>query len=214
MSKFDVNGDGKVDYKDLIAAVTKALDLNGDGEVNLQDALWGASIVGATAANVAAVGYLSGAALVSATSTAMGSTLAATGGSIAGAFTGISLGTTTVGALSVINLGSMIVVKSTLAQVVNTSAAAAVTSISTTATVAAEAASGFIAGLPIVQTSAIASLEKTGEIIVLGGFPIGIHAAIAAGLITLVICAGVVYYLRTKEQFTDEELGQLSDLDG
>ena len=214
MSKFDVNGDGKVDYKDLIAAATKALDLNGDGEVDLKDALWGASIVGATATTAAAAGYLSGAALVSATSTAIGTTLVATGGSLAGALAGLSIGTTTFGALSVVNLGPMIVIKSTLAQVVNSSTVGAITSISTAASVAAEAATGFIAGLPIVQTTAIATLEKTGEIIVLGGFPIGIHAAIAAGIITLVICGGVVYYLRTKEQFTDEELGQLSDLDG
>ena len=88
----------KVDYKDLIAAATKALDLNGDGEVNLKDALWGASIVGATATTAAAAGYLSGAALVSATSTAIGTTLVATGGSLAGALAGISIGTTTFGA--------------------------------------------------------------------------------------------------------------------
>ena len=60
MSKFDVNGDGKVDYRDVLAAVGKALDLNGDGEVNLRDALWGASVVGASATTAGAAGYLSG----------------------------------------------------------------------------------------------------------------------------------------------------------
>ena len=77
-----------------------ALDLNGDGEVNLKDALW-VSIVGATATTAAAAGYLSGAALVSATSTAIGTTLVATGDHSQAPY-GISIGTTT-GALSVVN---------------------------------------------------------------------------------------------------------------
>ena len=46
------------------------MDLNGDGEVNLKDALWGASAIGVSAGAAAATGYLSGAALVSATSSA------------------------------------------------------------------------------------------------------------------------------------------------
>lgn len=212
MSKFDVNGDGKVDYKDILEAAKKAMDLNGDGEVNLKDALWGASAIGVSAGAAAAAGYLSGAALVSATSSAMGATLVATGGSIAGALAGISLGTTTVGALSVVNLGQMVVVKSAFAQVVNTSAAAAITSATTAVSVAAEAASGYVSGLPVIKSAAIASLEKSGEVVLVAGTPIGLHAAIAAGLVALVVCGGIVYYLRTKQTLSNTELERLSQL--
>ena len=214
MSKFDVNGDGKVDYRDVLAAVGKTLDLNGDGEVNLRDALWGASVIGASATTAAAAGYLSGAALVSATSSAISATLVATGGSIAGALAGISLGTTTVGALSVVNLGNMVVVKSVIASVVNSTAATAIASGATTVSVATEAATGFIAGSPIVKSCALAVLEKGGEVVVISGVPIGIHVAIAAGLITLVICAGIVYFLRNDQEFSDTELQELSELEG
>jgi hypothetical protein len=214
MSKFDVNGDGKVDYKDILAAAKKAMDLNGDGQVNLKDALWGAGVIGASAGAAATAGYLSGAALVSATSSAIGGTLVATGGSIAGALAGISIGTTTVGALSVVNLGQMVVVKSAFAQVVNASAAAAITSATTAVSVAAEAASGYVGGLPVIKTAALAALEKSGEVIVIAGVPIGIHAAIAAGLVTLVICAGVVYFLRSEQTLSDAEMSELSQLEG
>lgn len=214
MSKFDVNGDGKVDYKDILAAAKKAMDLNGDGQVNLKDALWGVGVIGTSAGAAAAAGYLSGAALVSATSSSIATTLVATGGSIAGVFAGISLGTTTMGALSVVNLGQMVVIKSAIAQVVNTSAVAAITSSTTAASVAVEAASGYISGLPIMKSAALAVLEKSGEVIVIAGVPIGLHVAIAAGLVTLVICAGVVYFLRSEQTLSDAEMSELSQLDG
>jgi hypothetical protein len=214
MSKFDVNGDGKVDYKDAIAAAKKVLDLNGDGTVNLKDALWGAGIIGAGATSAATAGYLTGAALVTATSTAIGSTIAATGGSIAGVLAGTTLGTSTVGSLLIHNLGSVVIVKSAIAQVVNTSVVSGITSVTTAMTVAAEAATGYISGLPVIKSAAVGILQAKGEVILIAGAPIGIHAAIAAGLVMLVICAGVVYFLRNKQDLTDQELEQLSSLEG
>ena len=59
MSKFDVNDDGKVDYRDILAAALKVLDLDGDGEVTLKDAIRGASVMGASAGAAATAGYIS-----------------------------------------------------------------------------------------------------------------------------------------------------------
>tara|TARA_B100000780_G_scaffold50441_1_gene31289 strand:+ start:165 stop:809 length:645 start_codon:yes stop_codon:yes gene_type:complete len=214
MSKFDLNGDGKVDYKDALAAVKKVLDLNGDGTVNLKDVLWGVGVIGTGTTAAATAGYLTGAALVTATSTAIGSTIAATGGSIAGVLAGTSLGTSTMGSLVIHNLGSVVIVKSAIAQVVNTSVVSGIASVTTAMTVAAEAATGYISGLPIIKSAAVAILQAKGEVIVIAGVPIGIHAAIAAGLVTLVLCAGVVYFLRNQQDLTDQELEELSSLEG
>lgn len=210
MSKFDLNGDGKVDYRDALSL----FDFNGDGSVDLKDFLFGVTAVGATAATSAAAGYLAGTALVSATASSIASTLLAAGGSVAGALSGLALGTSTCGMLSITNLGSCVIVKSAVATVVNANIAAGVTSVLTTATVAAEAATGFVAGLPVIQSIATTSLASAGKVIVIGGVPIGITAAIAAGIVTMVVIAGVAYFLRNECEFSREDLETLGTLDG
>ena len=213
MSRLDINGDGKVDYKDALAAANEILDINGDGSVDLKDAIMGLKVALASGGTAGTAGLAHGAYLVASTASSIGATLAATGGSIAGAISGITAGTTTMGALSIANLGSVVVVQSAVAQMVNTGVATAITSATTTAAVAAEAASGYIAGLPIIKSAAAGILSKTGQVVVISGVAIGIHAAIAAGVISLVVCLGVVYFLRSNQEFSQDELEELAELE-
>ncbi|MFG6599947.1 MULTISPECIES: EF-hand domain-containing protein, partial [unclassified Sulfitobacter] len=77
---FDVNGDGKVDYKDFVDGARKlgskaipsraTFDANGDGKIDYKDAVVGAKIAGAAvvgAGTTLAAGAYGGALIVSGT---------------------------------------------------------------------------------------------------------------------------------------------------
>lgn len=62
---------------------------------------------------------------------------------------------------------------------------------------ASEIATGTIANLPIVKASATAIGVAKGEVFVIGGIAFSVQAAIIMGLISVVVIAGVTYWVYT-----------------
>ena len=191
-SKFDLNGDGKVDYKDAIVA---------------------AKFVGAVAAGVGtslAAGAYGGALTVSGTATAIATGITASVGATAGAFTGALLGATTTSTFVAVKAasGTMIVAAHSAAAftpglVSAFSAVASIGSAMNTAVVAN------IAGLPVIEAIAINTGLTKGSLVLIGGVPILREAAIAAGLIVLVIVGGYAYIMLTDAADKKLEMAQI-----
>jgi len=63
-----------------------------------------------------------------------------------------------------------------------------------------ELAAGKIAGLPIVKSAATSIAVANGEVIVIGGIAFSVQAAIALGLISVVVVGGFAYWLYNGEE--------------
>ena len=183
------------------------LDVNGDGKINSRDAVAAGKIAAAAAAGVAStafIGMVVGNAIVAAKAAAIAKTVAAIAGAGAGVAFGGILGTSTAVTITkgvtLINGGSMALISTTSTAVTSiSSAVVAKTSALTTAGAwAAEASTGYIAGLPIIEKVAVAKEVKEGSVVIIGGKVIGVKAAIASGLIAAIVVAGVVYYVAIK----------------
>ena len=198
------------------AEASHFLDLNGDGKVDYEDALHALKIAGvtvsaaATAVGVtAATSAAAGAALVSSTAASMGTSIAAAGGAVVGTVAGLSAGTSTIGVINVVQVGSAMLVESATLSSVSSGVVGAWAGTTSAFAASAEIASGYIAGLPIVKAAAVSSLKSAGEVVVIGGIVFSVKAAIATGLVMAVLAAGVVYYVLTKEAEEKIESGTL-----
>ena len=187
-------------------AVSSRFDLNGDGAVDLKDLAYAAKVAGVTvSAAAAAVGVTAaasaaaGAALVSTKAASLGAGIAAAGGAVVGTAAGFSAGTTSFGLISVTEIGSALLIETIAFKSVSTAAVSAWASTTTAVAATAEVASGYIAGLPIVKSAALASLKASGEVVMIGGIPFGVNTAIVAGIVTAVVVGAVVFYLLTDE---------------
>lgn len=197
LSMLDLNGDGKIDRKDLYYAMKVA----------------GISVSGAAAAvGVTAVASATaGAALVSATASSIGTAVAVAGGTLAGAVAGLYAGTSSFVLIHAVKIGSVLFVESAVVTSVSSATVLAWTSVTGAAAAALEIASGTIAGLPIVKAIALTSLEASGQVIVIGGVAFSTNVAIASGAVLAVVAAGVVYYVLTKEGQEKLESNELED---
>ena len=63
---------------------------------------------------------------------------------------------------------------------------------------AAEASTGFIAGLPVVQSIALKSALDTGQVVLVNGTLYSVSTAMSLGLIAAIVVAGVIYYVAIK----------------
>ena len=181
----DLNGDGKIDRKDLYHAMKVA-------GISVSAA---AAAVGVTAVASATAG----AALVSATASSIGTTVAVASGTIVGAAAGLYAGTSSFLLIHAVKIGSVMFVESAIFSSVSYGTVLAWSSVTGAAAAALEIASGTIAGLPIVKAAALTALEASGQVIVIGGVAFSTTVAIASGAILAVVAAGVVYYVLTKE---------------
>ena len=182
------------------------LDLNGDGKIDRKDLYYAMKVAGiSVSAGAAAVGVTAvasataGAALVSATASTIGTSIAVASGTIVGAAAGLYAGTSSFLLIHAVKIGSVIFVESAVVTSVSSATVLAWTSVTGAAAAALEIASGTIAGLPIVKAAALTALEASGQVIVIGGVAFSTPVAIASGAILAVVAAGVVYYILTKE---------------
>jgi hypothetical protein len=192
---------------------SKALDVNGDGSLDLADVKAAGRVVAdngvaisgtvgaavTVAAGSAAAGAAVGSAIVGAKAAAIGSAVATAAGATAGVVGGLWAGTATIPGLLVTQIGSLIIVESATLVTVSAPVVAAWTSTATVASAAAEAATGFVAGLPVVKSAAAYSAKAAGDIVMIGGVAFSVKAAIVAGLVLAVVIGGVAYYVLTKE---------------
>jgi hypothetical protein len=185
-SVLDVNGDGVVDYRDAIAAakVASAVTL-GAGATVAAGAIAGSTIVSAGAA-----------AIVSAGAAAIATKIAMVSGAAAGAFIAGTFGATTAVSYTMVQVGSIVVCGSS-----------AVTSVSGPLLAAAAGAgswvgqitTGKIAGMTIIKSVALSNAVAAGEVLIIGGIPIGVTAALTTGLIAILIVGAFAYYVLTKD---------------
>ena len=185
LGMLDLNGDGKIDRKDLYHAMKVA-------GISVSAA---AAAVGVTAVASATAG----AALVSATASSIGTTVAVASGTIVGAAAGLYAGTSSFLLIHAVKIGSVMFVESAVVTSVSSTTVLAWTSATGAVAAALEIASGTIAGLPIVKAAALTALEASGQMIVIGGVAFSTSVAIASGAILAVVAAGVAYYVLTKE---------------
>ena len=66
-----------------------------------------------------------------------------------------------------------------------------------------------VAGLPIIKSIAISNAIAANEIVMIAGIPMAVNAALAAGLIAIVIVGAYAYYVLTKDAIktVEEEPG-------
>jgi len=197
LGMLDLNGDGKIDRKDLYHAMKVA-------GITVSA---GAAAVGVTAAASATAG----AALVSSTASTIGTSIAVAGGTIAGAAAGLYAGTTSFVLIHAVKIGSVLFVESAVVSSVSSATVLAWSSVTGAAAAALEIASGTIAGLPIVKAAALSALQASGQVIVIGGVAFSTNVAIASGAVLAVVAAGVVYYVLTKEGQEKLESNQLEE---
>jgi hypothetical protein len=187
--------------KSAKSSLISGLDVNGDGVVDHRDALVAAKIAGATAVGAGATALASasaGSMIIATGAAAVASKVAAISGAAAGAFLAVTLGSTTTAAFGIFHVGStLIVASSSVTTAVGAKLAAAAAG---SGALIGQAASGTIAGLPIIQKVSLANAVAANEVIVVAGIPMGVTAAIAAGVVAIVIIAGYAYYLLTKDR--------------
>lgn len=187
---------------------SKTLDLNGDGVVDHRDAVVAAKIIGAAAAGVGSTALASaaaGSAIVATGASAVAAQVTALAGAAVGAFVAATLGTSTA-AMSIVALGptSLFIGTVSVTTAVSTKVLAASAA---TGALVGQLANGTLAGLPVIQQIALSSAISANEIVLVAGVPMGVSAALAAGLIAIVIVGGYAYYLLTKDRLSEEDLG-------
>lgn len=189
--------------KNIAGNMSGVLDVNGDGVVDYLDAIAAAKIAGSVVAGAgatAAAGALAGSTIVATGAAAIAAKVAFLAGAAAGAFIAGTLGASTVVSACIIDLGSVVIIGSST---VTTISAPLVAAASTASGWLAQVATGKVAGMAIIQQVALSQAVTAGEVIVIAGVPIGVSAAIATGLIAIVIVAGYAYYLLTKDAISD-----------
>ena len=185
--------------KKAAKAAANVLDVNGDGVIDHRDAVAAAKIAGAVtvgAGATAAAGAIAGSTIVTTGATAIAAKVAMLGGAAAGAFIGATLGATTTITAGIVQIGSTVVVGSSSVTSVSAPLLAAAAS---TGSWAAQLATGKIADMAIIKSVALSKAVTAGEVVVIGGVPMGVAAAIAAGLIAILIVGAYAYYILTKD---------------
>lgn len=210
---FDVNGDGKVDYKDFIDGARKlgskaipsksTFDANGDGKIDYKDAVVGAKIAGAAvvgAGTTLAAGAYGGALIVSGTASSIATGIVGAAGATAGAFTGTLLGTATTSTFLAMKTasGALIIVSETAAAI-SPGLVSAFSAVGSGAGAMNSALVAKIAGLPVIEALAVNAGVSKGALIVIAGIPVAREMAIAVGLISIVIVGGYAYFLLNKD---------------
>jgi Dockerin type I domain len=217
----DVNGDGKVDYKDVVEAAKKigskaipsksAFDANNDGVVDYKDALVGVKIAGAavlgTGATLAAGAY-GGALIVSGGATAIATGVVGAAGAAVGAFTGVILGTATTSTFIAMKTasGALIIVSETAAAV-SPGLISAFSAVGSSVGAMNSTLVAKVAGLPVIEALAVNAGVSKGALVMIFGIPVAREVAIAAGLISVVIIGGYAYLLLNKGVEKDEVAG-------
>ncbi|WP_170624661.1 MULTISPECIES: dockerin type I domain-containing protein [unclassified Ruegeria] len=208
----DVNGDGKVDYKDFVHAAKKigskaippksAFDANNDGVIDHRDALIGAKIAGAAvvgAGATLAAGAYGGALIVSGTATTIATGIVSVAGAAAGGFTGAILGTATTSTfLAMKSASGAIIIVSETAAAVSPGLVSAFSALGSSVGAMNSAVIAKVAGLPVIEALALNAGVSNGALVMIFGIPIAREVAIAAGLISLVIVGGYAYLLLNK----------------
>lgn len=217
---FDVNGDGSVDYHDIISAAQKTVnaitpskntfDINGDGVVDINDALDAARITGATIAGIGvtfSVGAVAGSILVTGKATAIAAVVASSIGAAAGAGFGAIFATTSTVSWGAVQLasGSWILATKT---VVATSPAfvTAMSSIGSLATATSSGVVKTVAGFPVIQSAAVKSLISSKQVLLIAGIPVAREVALASGLVALVVVGGYAYYVLTRKRINKADV--------
>jgi hypothetical protein len=126
------------------------------------------------------------------------------GGAAAGAFIGATFGSSTAVSAAVIHYGSAVVVGSSSVTSISAPLLAAAAS---TGSWAAQIATGKIADMAILKSVALSKAVAAGEVVIIAGVPMGVTAAIAAGLIAIVIVGAYAYYILTKDAVPKEQEG-------
>lgn len=179
------------------------LDVNGDGVIDHRDAVAAAQIAGSAIVGIGATvaaGAVAGSAIVATGATAIAAKVTFMAGAAAGAFIAGTLGASTVVTACVFDFGSLVIIGSSS---VTSISAPLVAAASTAGGWVAQAATGKVAGMAIIQKVALTQAVTAGEVVVIAGVPIGVTAALAAGIIAIVIVAGYAYYLLTKDAIGD-----------
>lgn len=210
---FDVNGDGKVDYKDFIDGARKlgskaipskaTFDANGDGKIDYKDAVLGAKIAGAAvvgAGTTLAAGAYGGALIVSGTASSIATGIVGAAGATVGAFTGTLLGTATTSTFLAMKTasGALIIVSETAAAI-SPGLVSAFSAVGSGAGAMNSALVAKIAGLPVIEALAVNAGVSKGALIVIAGVPVAREVAIAVGLISILIVGGYAYFLLNRE---------------
>ena len=177
---FDINGDGSVDRKDFWAA-TKIIGAAG----------FGAWFTASSAATAGATIVASGAASIASTAA---TTIGLTGGIVLGTV----FGKTTVAMTAITKVGGLLIAETAVASTISGAVIAKTTALTTAAAWAAEASTGFIAGLPVVQSIALKSALDTGQVVIVNGTLYSVSTAMSLGLIAAIVVAGVIYYVAIK----------------
>lgn len=194
--------------KKAASAAANMLDVNGDGVIDHNDAIAAAKIAGAATLGVgatAAAGAISGSTIIATGATAIASKVAMVGGAAAGAFIAGTFGATTTITAGIFHYGSVVVVGSSAVTSVSAPLLAAAAS---TGSWAAQVATGKIADMAIIQSVALSKAIAAGEIVMIAGVPMGVTAAVAAGLIAIVIVGAYAYYVLTKDAIGAEDQEQ------
>jgi hypothetical protein len=192
--------------KNAAQAAVSVLDVNGDGVIDHKDALAAAKIAGAATVGVgatAAAGAIAGSSIVATGAAAIASKVAMVGGAAAGAFIAGTFGATTTITAGIVHYGSIVVIGSSTATSVSAPLLAAAASAGSWA---AQVATGKIADMAIIKSVALTKAVAAGEVILIGGVPMGVTAAITAGLIAIVIVGAYAYYILTKDSVSEDEV--------
>lgn len=193
--------------KDAAKVAANALDVNGDGVIDHRDAVAAGKIAGAAtvgAGVTAAAGVLAGSAIVATGASAIASKVAMVSGAAAGAFIAGTLGATTAVSASIFHFGSVVVIGSSAVTSVSAPLLAAAAS---TGSWAAQLATGKIADMAILKSVALSKAVAAGDVVMIAGVPVGVTAALAAGLIAIVIVGAYAYYVLTKDAVREGDDG-------
>lgn len=180
-----------------------ALDLNGDGRVDYKDAIVATKIAGAAvvgAGTALAAGAYGGALVVSGTASTIATGIVAAAGASVGAFAGAILGTTSATFMAVETASGAVVIASEAAVAFTPQLVSAFSGVGSVASAMNSTIVAKIAGLPVIQSLAVEAAISKGSTIVIGGVPILREAALAAGLISLLIVGGYAYVVLNENE--------------
>jgi len=185
--------------RSLGGTVNKALDVNGDGVVDHKDAVAAAKIAGAAVAGAGATALISaaaGSAIVATGATALATKVGAIAGAAAGTFIAVTFGSMTTASFGVLQIGSTLLVSSSA---VTTAVSAPLAAASAAGGALIGGASNSLAGFTVIQKVALSQAASAGKVITVAGVPMGVSAAVVAGLVAIVIVGGFAYYILTKD---------------
>jgi hypothetical protein len=220
----DVNGDGKVDYKDFVEAARRvgskaipsksAFDANNDGVIDHKDALVVAKIAGAAitgAGATLAAGAYGGALVVSGTAASISTGIVSVAGAAVGGFAGVVLGTaTTTSFLAMKTASGALIIVSESAAAVSPGLVSAFSALGSTVGAMNSTLVAKVAGLPVVEAIAVNAGVSKGALVMIFGIPVAREVAVAAGLVSIVILGAYAYFLLNK----DVEREQVVELAG